>query len=65
MTPQEKYIYCKQKFAEVSKGGKDYSVCSYGDILQAETRFNEAKQDLISYFGKIELENFEKKLEEK
>ena len=55
-----KYLSAKHDFADVCKGGKDYSACSFMDISIRSDRFDEAKNELVKTLGKIVLENLEK-----
>ena len=59
MTAIEKYKQTKQDFADVCKGGKHYSSCSFMDISIRRGRFEEAKKQLIKELGKAELKRLE------
>ena len=59
MTAIENYKQAKQNFADVCKGGKNYSSCSFMDISVRNDRFEEAKKQLIEELGKAELKRLE------
>ena len=59
MTMLEKYKQAKQDFADVCKGGKHYSSCSFMDISIRNDRLEEAKKQLIKELGKAELKRLE------
>ena len=59
MTAIENYKQAKQNFADVCKGGKHYSSCSFMDIFIRSGRFKEAKKQLIKELGKAELKRLE------
>lgn len=59
MTALEKYKQAKQDFADVCKGGKDYSSCSFMDITIRDDRLKEAKKQFIKELGKAELKRLE------
>ena len=59
MTAIEEYKQTKQDFADVCKGGKHYSSCSFMDISVRNDRFEEAKKQLIKELGKAELKRLE------
>ena len=59
MTTLEKYKQAKQDFADVCKGGKHYSSCSFMDIPIRDDRLKEAKKQFIKELGKAELKRLE------
>ena len=59
MTAIENYKQAKQNFADVCKGGKHYSACSFMDISVRGDRFEEAKKQLIEELGKAGLKRLE------
>ena len=59
MTAIENYKQAKQDFADVCKGGKHYSSCSFMDISIRDDRLKEAKKHLIKELGKAGLKRLE------
>jgi len=54
---KENYEIAKQELADVSKGGKDHSNCSFMDISIRVTRLENVKKEYIVALGEKEFLN--------
>ena len=57
----ELYYTAKENLAHVTRGGKDYSNCSFTDISIRRDRLKTAKDELCNRLGKLLLKQLEEK----